>query len=41
METTLYIIIAATIILVMGWIVWSVVKEGRPELPKKDNNETR
>ena len=26
METTLYIIIAA-IVLVMGWIVWSVIKE--------------
>lgn len=40
METTLYIIIAA-IVLVMGWIIWSVVKEGRPELPEKDNDKTR
>ena len=40
METTLYIIIAA-IVLAMGWIVWAVIKEGRPELPKDDNNETR
>ena len=40
METTLYIIIAA-IILAIGGIVWAVIKEGRPELPKDDNNETR
>lgn len=40
METTLYIIIAA-IVLAMGWIVWAVIEEGRPELPKDDNNETR
>lgn len=40
METIAYIIITA-IVLVMGWIVWAVIKEGRPELPKDDNNETR
>lgn len=40
METIAYIIIAACV-LAMGWIVWEVIKEGRPELPKDDNNETR
>lgn len=40
MEIVFYIIIVA-IVLAMGWIVWSVIKEGRPELPKDDNNETR
>ena len=41
MKTTLYIIIAA-IVLAIGWIVWAVIQEGRPELPgKEDNNETR
>lgn len=38
METTLYIIIAA-LVLVMGWIVWAVIKEGRPELPKKEDGK--
>ena len=41
METIAYIIIAA-IVLAMGWIVWAVIKEGRPELPnKEDENKTR
>ena len=41
METIAYTIIAA-IVLAMGWIVWAVVKEGRPELPnKEDENKTR
>lgn len=40
MEIVFYIIIAA-IVLAMGWIVWTVIEEGRPELPKDDNNETR
>ena len=40
MRAIAYIIIAA-IVLAMGWIVWAVIKEGRPELPKDDNNETR
>ena len=39
METILYIIIAAAIILAIGWIVWSVIKEGRPELPKKEDEK--
>ena len=38
METIAYIIIAA-IVLAMGWIVWAVIKEGRPELPKKEDEE--
>ena len=38
MEITLYIIIAA-IVLVMGWIVWAVIQEGRPELPKKEDEK--
>lgn len=38
METTLYIIIAA-IVLAMGWIVWAVIKEGRPELPNKEDEK--
>ena len=38
METTLYIIIAA-IILAIGWIVWSVIEEGRPELPGKEDEK--
>ena len=38
METTLYIIIAA-IILAIGWIVWAVIEEGRPELPKKEDEK--
>ena len=38
MEITLYIIIAA-IVIAMGWIVWSVVKEGRPELPRKEGEK--
>ena len=40
-ETIAYTIIAA-IVLAMGWIVLAVIKEGRPELPKKeDENKTR
>lgn len=38
MEIVVYTSIA-TIILVMGWIVWAVLKEGRPELPKKEDEE--
>ena len=38
METIAYIIIAA-IILVMCWTVWAVIKEGRPELPKKEDEK--
>lgn len=38
METTLYIIIAA-IVLAMGWIVWAVIEEGRPELPNKEDEK--
>ena len=38
METIAYIIIAA-IVLAMGWIVWAVIKEGRPELPKKEDEK--
>lgn len=40
MRAIAYIIIAA-IVLAIGWIVWAVIQEGRPELPKDDNNETR
>ena len=41
MEIVFYIIIAA-LVLVMGWIVYAVIKEGRPELPEKeDKNEIR
>ena len=40
MEIVFYIIVAA-IVLVIGWIVWDVIKEGRPELPEKDKNEIR
>ena len=40
METTLYTIIAA-IVLAIGWIALAVIKEGRPELPEKDNDKTR
>lgn len=41
MRAIAYIIIAA-IVLAIGWIVWGVIQEGRPELPgKEDNNETR
>lgn len=39
MRAIAYII--AAIVLAIGWIVWGVIQEGRPELPKKDNNETR
>ncbi len=38
MEIVFYIIIAA-IVLVMGWIIWSVIKEGRPELPNKEDEK--
>ena len=38
METIAYTIIAA-IVLAMGWIVWAVIKEGRPELPKKEDEK--
>ena len=38
METIAYTIIAA-IVLAMGWIVWAVVKEGRPELPGKEDEK--
>lgn len=38
METTLYIIIAA-IVLAIGWIVWAVIREGRPELPNKEDEK--
>ena len=38
METIAYIIIAA-IVLAMGWIVWAVIKEGRPELQKKEDEK--
>lgn len=38
MEIVFYTIIAA-IVLMMGWIVWSVIKEGRPELPGKEDEK--
>ena len=38
MKTTLYIIIAA-IVLAIGWIVWAVIEEGRPELPNKEDEK--
>lgn len=38
MEIVGYTIIAA-IVLAMGWIIWSVVKEGRPELPNKEDEK--
>lgn len=38
METILYIIIVV-LVLVMGWIVLEVIKEGRPELPNKEDEE--
>lgn len=38
MEITLYIIIAA-IVLAIGWIVWAVIREGRPELPNKEDEK--
>ena len=37
METTLYII--AAIVLAIGWIVWGVIKEGRPDLPGKEDEK--
>ena len=38
MEIVFYIIIAA-IILAIGWIVWAVIQEGRPELPNKEDEK--
>lgn len=38
MEIVFYIIIAA-IVLAIGWIVWAVVEEGRPELPNKEDEK--
>lgn len=38
MEIVGYTIIAI-LVLVMGSIIWSVVKEGRPELPKKEDEK--
>ena len=38
MRAIAYIIIAA-IVLAIGWIVWSVVKEGKPELPKEEDDK--
>lgn len=38
MKTTLYIIIAV-IVLAIGWIVWAVIQEGRPELPNKEDEK--
>lgn len=38
MEIVGYTIIAI-LVLVMGWIVWSVIKEGRPELPGKEDEK--
>ena len=38
MEITLYTIIAA-IVLAIAWIVWAVIKEGRPELPKEEDEK--
>lgn len=32
-------IIAAAIILAIGWIVWGVIKEGRPKLPGKEDEK--
>ena len=38
METVCYIIIAA-IVAVTGWIVLSVIREGRPDLDNNNNND--
>lgn len=38
MEIVFYTIIAA-IFLAIAWIIWSVVKEGRPELPNKEDEK--
>lgn len=38
MEIVFYIIIAA-LVLALGWMVWAVVKEGRPELPEKEDGK--
>lgn len=38
MRAIAYIIIAA-IVLAIGWIVWAVIQEGRPELPKKEDEK--
>lgn len=38
MEIVAYIIIAA-IVLAIGWIVWAVIQEGRPELPDKEDEK--
>lgn len=38
MEIVAYIIIAA-IVLAIGWIVLEVIKEGRPELPNKEDEK--
>lgn len=38
MEIVGYTIIAI-LVLVMGWNVWAVIKEGRPELQKKEDEK--
>lgn len=38
MRAIAYIIIAA-IVLAIGWIVWAVIQEGRPELPNKEDEK--
>lgn len=38
MEIVAYIIIAA-IVLAIGWIAWAVIKEGRPEMPNKEDEK--
>jgi len=38
MRAIAYIIIAA-IVLAIGWIVWAVIEEGRPELPNKEDEK--
>ena len=38
MEIVFYTIIAA-IVLAIGWIVWAVIEEGRPELPNKEDEK--
>lgn len=37
MRAIAYII--AAIVLAIGWIVWGVIKEGRPELPNKKDEK--
>lgn len=37
MRAIAYII--AAIVLAIGWIVWGVIQEGRPELPKKEDEK--